>query len=231
MKKVAKLLRNLIPTLRGPPALSFTVVSGILEHLFQARDEFSKVYMRIPGFGWPLVLMKIWPRIKFPSVQPIDPYEKIEGLGQLRDLANRCLLVALPYERCVAEALTGIDCIGNEIFVEDPFEEPKDFRDLEIVTYTLLRRLSSRPAEKVVGGLKHLSIMAEYVLRLSRTLERQEIYPRLLPVAYARLWTELTFSPDGRYPVNDVAIYGAELLRQTWMHAIWNVPRFGKHNC
>ncbi|KAF8596687.1 hypothetical protein BDV93DRAFT_563083 [Ceratobasidium sp. AG-I] len=108
-----------------------------------------------------------------------------------------------------------MDCTGSELFVEDPLEDPKDLRDLEVVTCTLIRHLASRPAENVFGGLKHLSIMLEYTLQLTRMVERYVLYPPILQVAYNRLWSELTSNPTNKYPVDDVVGYGAELLRQT----------------
>lgn len=216
MPTVARFYRSLLPSLQGRHSRSFLITCALLECIFEARAEFSRVYTQVPGFGWPLVLVKIWPRIQLGRNKSEEPYKKVEELGWLRDLANRCLLVAPSYERCVAEALTEVDCTGGNLFVEDPFEEPKNLEDLKVVACTLLRQLSTRPVENVAGGLKHLNTMSEYTLQLTREVERHDIYPQIIQTAYTRLWTELTSSPGERCPVDDVVGYGIELLRQTW---------------
>ena len=228
MKTVAQLYLTLLRSLGGRHKRSFYITIILLECVFEARAEFSRAYSRIPGFGWPLVLLKMWPRLQITGHEAKDRYEKIEELGQLRDLANRCLLVASPYERCVAQTLTEIDCLGNELFVEDPFEEPKDFRDLEGVTCTLVRHLSTRPTENVLGGLKHLSTMSEYILQLTRLVEHYALHPPIIQVAFNRLWDELTSNPSDKYPLEDVVGYGAELLRQTLY--VWQSFELKKHS-
>lgn len=217
MNTVAKCFGTIAPSLGGSRSRSFLLNVALLECTFDARAEFSKAYSRIPGFGWPLVLMKMWPKlqskVKNPKAEE-ERYKAIEQLGQLRDLTSRYLLVAPLHERCVVAALAGgLDCTGGDIWVEDPFMDPKDFRDLEGVASSLFRQLSTRPAENTVAGLRHLDIMSEYTFQLARLVERYQVYPRLLTAAYNRLWIEITCNPSDRYPAKDVAYYGLSCLR------------------
>lgn len=220
MATAAKCLASLSSSLQGSRWRSFLLSSILLEYTFNARAEFSKAYSQIPGFGWPLVLMKMWPKLQSNLKDPKageERYKAMEQLAQLRDLAGRYLLVAPLHERCVVAALAaGLDCTGGDIWVEDPFMEPKDSRDFEGITSTLLRQLSTRPAENIIAGLRHLDTMSEYTFNLVRMVERYDVYPRLLIAAYARLWVEVTCDPRDRYPVDDIAYFGLSCLRYAW---------------
>ncbi|KAF8596691.1 hypothetical protein BDV93DRAFT_563086 [Ceratobasidium sp. AG-I] len=207
---------TLLPTLRGHHIHSFSATYLLLEDVFKARDGFSKVYSRIPGFGWPLVLLKMWPKLQFFKDELEGARTKVERLGQLRDLASRCLLVAPPPEKCVVGTLAWeLDCKGGDPLVREPFEKPVDLDDLEMVAGSLLFHLSTRPARNTIGGLRNLNVAAQYAFHLARMVDRFEIYPRLLQAGYVRLWTEITCAPSSRYPVDDVVSLGVGLLGYT----------------
>ncbi|KAF8596685.1 hypothetical protein BDV93DRAFT_527902 [Ceratobasidium sp. AG-I] len=207
---------------------SFLFGPVLLEHIFDARAEFSKAYSCVPGFGWALVLLKMWPELQSDRDKGEEPYKRLERLGQLRDLASRCLLVAPPHEQCIVGSLAwGIIINEDDVFLKDSFGGPKDPKDLEIVTCTLIRQLMTRPVSNTILGLKQLNTMSQYALHLVRMGNCYGAYPPILTAAYGRLWIELTSSPSDRYPVDHVAGYGFDLLGFTCEGCITSEMNFG----
>ncbi|KAF8596684.1 hypothetical protein BDV93DRAFT_563081 [Ceratobasidium sp. AG-I] len=215
MNTVVQRFRDLLPTLRGSHTQSLPLNFLILERAFEARGSFSRACSRIPGFGWSLVLVKMWPTVQLMKQDPKGPNNKLEKLRQLQDLACRCLLVAPLHERCIVGSLDWvIDCTRETSFA-DSFGEPQGSGDFELILNTTLVQLSTCPAKKIAGDLKYLSTMAQYALQFARTMNRYDTYPQLLEAAYTRLWTEITSSSSDRHPVDNVVGYGVDLLGHT----------------
>lgn len=215
MATVVERFRNLLPSLRGSNPQSFSLSFLLLESAFEARADFSEAYSRVPGFGWPLVLLGIWPKLQYVEEDPGSPYDRVELLRQLRDLVDRCLLVAPPQERCIVGSLAWVmDCTKEKSFM-DSFKRPQDTKDFETVLSSAFLRLSTRPAGNIPGDLKYLSTMTAYALHCARAMDRYDICPQLLGTAYTRLWAELTFNPNDRHAVDNVVGYSVDLLGYT----------------
>ncbi|KAF8596688.1 hypothetical protein BDV93DRAFT_527904, partial [Ceratobasidium sp. AG-I] len=211
-----KLFHTLSTRLHGRHSRSFTDPYLLLECAFKALDEFSQVYSRIPGFGWPLFLLQMWPKLQSRAYKINGPYTQAELLGQLKDLASRWLLVAPPYEHCIVGTLDcAIDYKGEDPSVKDPLLKPHDLNDLKTVTRTFLLRLSNRPARNTTWGLRYLNMMTRYTFHLIRTVNHYDLIPQLLEAAYTRLWIELTSGPSDAYPLDDVANLGTALFAYT----------------
>lgn len=217
LQTAIQLFQRLQTTLRGPHFPSYSSTYLVLDDTLKSRDGFCKVYSRIPGFGWPLFLLKMWPKLQYRGDEIDGPFTKVERLGHLRDLASRYLLVAPPYEQCIVGTLAWeIDCKGGDPSAQEPFEQPVDTGDLEMVVRALLVQLSTRPSESVIKGLRNLNVASQYTFHLARMVDRFDMYPQLLEVGYNRLWTELTCAPSDRQPFDDVVSLGVGLLGYTW---------------
>jgi hypothetical protein len=230
---MVEFFRRFTPTMVGSPARTFLADIGtrnnnvtlfLLKHVFSIRDMFFGVNASTRGFGWPLLLIYMWPQIKHTGVENKNNFRKKSELwGEHRVLVCRYLLVAEPREYCVIGVLAEeVGCMGGRPYIEDPFLEPTDSRDLQRLFMKLtawLMRLTPKPRPT---ELRYYSMMTEFVVEKARGMDHPRMCPLILSAVFDRLFPEIVHR-ESDMSCDKILAFGVSCVRYTWQVLLYSI--------